>query len=130
MGIDRRESKQMRARMDQPHPVWRGIGCLLFIVTPVISFAVADLLLDYMIANLDGFYLPGALRGTVDIPLYGPVNDFYGTLVFTAVISMALWAVFAIVNSMIYAATKSRNLSVFESSSEQYKKKRKLKKPR
>jgi hypothetical protein len=25
-----------------PHPIWQGIGCLMFIIVPIISYALAD----------------------------------------------------------------------------------------
>jgi hypothetical protein len=29
-----------------PHPVWRGIGCILIVIIPVISYFAAKLLID------------------------------------------------------------------------------------
>jgi hypothetical protein len=38
--------KELPARRDV-HPVWRGIGCLIMVILPVISWATAQLLLEF-----------------------------------------------------------------------------------
>ena len=32
---------------NEVHPVWRGIGCIIMLITPIISWAAAQVLLDF-----------------------------------------------------------------------------------
>jgi hypothetical protein len=38
--------RQVRPKPRQIHPIWRGIGCLMFLIIPVISIAAAWLIVD------------------------------------------------------------------------------------
>jgi hypothetical protein len=46
-------AKQRRAMNAQPeiHPLWRGIGCLMMIIVPLISFAAAVLTVNLAVAQ-------------------------------------------------------------------------------
>jgi hypothetical protein len=46
----------------QIHPVMRGIGCLLLVIVPILSYGVAVLLVDYGIKN--GWPIPPDWLGT------------------------------------------------------------------
>ena len=37
--------------MDRPHPIWRGIGCFIIIIVPVLSYAAASLMLPYLLSR-------------------------------------------------------------------------------
>jgi Na+-driven multidrug efflux pump len=128
MGFHSMKSKEERAREDLPHPIWRGIGIIMLVLVPILSFVIADELIRYFGNNVPEFTLPLEMQRTVDIPIYGEVNDFFGVLAFTVIIAIAIFALFSIVNAFVYRATREQNLRVFESQPEKYKKKRKLKK--
>ncbi len=49
-----------------PHFIWRGLGCLMMIIIPVISFASAFELVKYGLAN--GWPIPYQLLGTPKLP--------------------------------------------------------------
>jgi len=34
-------------RSEGPHPIWRGIGCLLIVLVPILSFAAADVTMPF-----------------------------------------------------------------------------------
>lgn len=40
-----------KKRQTEIHPVWRGIGCLMMIITPVMSYALASLLVPVVHAT-------------------------------------------------------------------------------
>lgn len=108
------------------HPVWRGIGCLMMMIVPVVAFATADLLIRFARGNVAGFFVPAQLRGNFTLPGYGVVVDFWAVVVLTFVVSLVLFALLAILNSIIYGMsgnTKRR----FESAPQRHKPKRKLK---
>ena len=39
--------KQKELPRNEVHPVWRGIGCIIILITPIISWAAAQLLLEF-----------------------------------------------------------------------------------
>jgi hypothetical protein len=55
------------------HPIWRGIGCLLIVIIPVLSYAIALLTLPLF---YESGLVPNALRGTMQVPTwmwYSPI---------------------------------------------------------
>ena len=56
MGKYQKYERQAYNRPYQTHPIWRGIGCVLMVIVPIISFALAHELVN------------GSMRGTVPIP--------------------------------------------------------------
>jgi hypothetical protein len=46
MGKYQTYQKQKELPRNEVHPVWRGIGCLIVIITPIISWAAAQVLLE------------------------------------------------------------------------------------
>ena len=41
MGRHRPTVRRREGEIGRQHPIWRGIGCLLIVIVPVISFAAA-----------------------------------------------------------------------------------------
>ncbi|HUF40172.1 MAG TPA: hypothetical protein VMN57_16740 [Anaerolineales bacterium] len=86
----------------QTNPIWRGIGCILIIIAPIISFAIAN---EVMLSGVvqDYIYLPPILRSTVRLPMLGtPVPYFYGTLALSAAVLVGLFAAFFVIYSALY----------------------------
>ena len=86
MGFHSMKSKDERARDDMPHPIWRGIGIIMIVLVPILSFVIADELIRYLGNRFPEFTLPLEMQGAVDIPMYGEVNDFFGVLAFAVII--------------------------------------------
>jgi hypothetical protein len=122
----RDEKKQ---REDEPHPAWRGIGFLLLIGIPILSFLISTEVVAALVRN--GFVLPEELqRPPQEILGMGPFANLPAILVFGVLIAAVLFGIFAIVNAMIYGASAGNTYRAFESPPEKFKKKRKLKKRR
>jgi hypothetical protein len=51
---------------ERPNPIWRGIGCLIIIIVPLMSFAAAKLLIDYGLQQ--GWAIPNELLGYPKLP--------------------------------------------------------------
>ncbi len=68
MGKYVRETTSLDNRVKQPHPVWRGIGCLVLLIIPVISYALAVLLVGYALQT--GFAIPVQLLGYPVMPVW------------------------------------------------------------
>lgn len=54
------------------HPVWRGIGCILLILVPIISFAGAKLLVQENIKQ-HWIDIPQEMLGSISVPVVGRV---------------------------------------------------------
>lgn len=108
------------------HPAWRGIGCLLMLVIPIISFAGADLVIRFARGNVAGFFVPTQLRGNLGIPGYGVVVDFYAVVLLAFLIALVLFAFLAVINSFIYSMSGMTRRR-FEAPPPRYKPKRKIK---
>ena len=80
MGKYRSSATRRQKPADQgPHVIWRGLGCLMIVIIPVISFAIAYELVTY---GLDHQWsIPYQLLGTPQLP-----EIFYK--------SDALWMIF------------------------------------
>ena len=93
---------QMRDRPWSIHPIWRGIGCFLVIIIPVISYAAAVLLVD---ANLKQNWVPAPLEVMVPvrIPLINiTVEHLYANVLTTFAIMLVGYAGVMIVYAIAY----------------------------
>lgn len=88
------------AQKDDPnkgkiHPIWRGIGCLLLILIPLLAYAGSQVLIDAAAQN-DWFVVPVELRGPAGFPFT------YAELMGTVLLSMIGFGVAVILYSFIY----------------------------
>lgn len=88
----------LRDRNRQAHPVWRGVGFALFILTPIIAFFGSIALVD---AN--------AKQGWVDVPrdlLAKGVSDplLYVKIIVGIVIFMVVTVIFRLITFILYSA--------------------------
>lgn len=121
--------QEKRERAEQQHPVWRGIGFLMAIIIPFFSFAAADVLLNY--GKERGVVLPSELRSPpFEIPLYGTVLDIKAVLIVGFIIMLSLFVLLTVINALMYRSSSERTYQVFESEPKQFKKKKKLYKPK
>jgi len=120
--------QEKREKSREPHPVWRGIGLIMIILIPVLSFAISDVLLQA--ARSNGIIVPLELQsGTTQIPVYGPVLDLKAVLIFAFAIMLVLFGLFTIINAAVYRGSKDSTYQLFQAQPKQFKRKRKLKKP-
>ena len=96
----------------QPHEIWRGIGCLMILVIPVISIAGGDQTVKYLLKNHRGI-IPLELLGTPHLPdiiykstglmtIFGPLTKIQN-LFAIAVVSLIYIVVISGLISLIYA---------------------------
>jgi hypothetical protein len=91
------------------HPIWAGIGCLWFLISPVLAYAIASLLIEYDMKS--GFFpLPGDLIRSVTIPLarFFPINNLvvphlYANLMLTGIIMLMGFGVVMVIYAIIYS---------------------------
>jgi hypothetical protein len=98
-----------------PHPVWRGLGCIIALIVPIISFVGASLTVELGVAN-NWPFIPYQLLGNVSLPAQlwniaalTPVLAFiqaqpnlYAVLVFTVLYIVALAAIMVVLYAVIY----------------------------
>lgn len=86
----------------ETHPIWRGIGCLLMIIIPLISIAAADIFIN---SNLNVIAIPNVLRRSVDTGIFGVIRFFPAKLLLGLVIAVGLFAVSSVAYSILYSLT-------------------------
>lgn len=97
-----------------PHPIWRGIGCLLLVIVPVISFGLALITFESALARQ--WPIPDEFLGNPDLPnfLYRSqaliplltaitsVTNLYGYLAFTLVYMIILGGTLSFLYAVLY----------------------------
>jgi hypothetical protein len=101
-------------RTQKPHPVWRGIGCLIMIIVPLIALALAKITLDYGLEA--GWPIPFELLGNPIVPDYlwkvyalAPLWGFiqsqtnlYALLSFALLYAIVMTAFLSVAYSVVY----------------------------
>ncbi len=105
MGRYRKGGYQTRStvRPWKVHPIWRGIGCLLIILVPVISYAGAVLLVE---ANRQAKWMtvPAELMRTISIPTLSlKIPHLWANLLAAAVLALLGFGVVMIIYAIIYS---------------------------
>jgi hypothetical protein len=97
------QGSRMQERPWKIHPIWRGIGCLMMILIPIMSYAGAVILVQ---ANAEQGWLPmpRELIQTVTLPLLGEMEQFYAVLIVTVLLMIIGFGVVTILYSLIYSA--------------------------
>lgn len=84
------------------HPVWRGIGCFMIILIPILSYAMASVLVDLNIKN-HWIVIPAELSRTVFIPLmHKSVPHLYINLALAILIAFMGYGFLVFLYSLIY----------------------------
>jgi hypothetical protein len=113
MGRYRDTIKEVDQRVERPHPIWRGIGCLLIIIVPIFSFAAASLSMPFF---LNRGLVPDQLLFTPQVPdwlWYAPVLAqivqflfgrfaIFATLMLTFVYALILGGFFSVLYAAMY----------------------------
>jgi multisubunit Na+/H+ antiporter MnhC subunit len=93
------QPKSRRTIIPPVHPIWRGIGCIMLILLPIVSFAGAKLLVQ---ANSRQHWvqMPSELSASFTLPMIGRV--LYADLALTAILVVIGFAIITVVYSVIY----------------------------
>ena len=85
------------------HPIWRGIGCLMMILVPVMAYAGAVLLVQ---ANVSQGWVPigSELSQTVNIPNVGSFDYLFANLLVAGILAMLGFGLMVAIYSLIYKA--------------------------
>lgn len=93
---------EMKPRPWKVHPIWRGIGCLMLIIIPVLSYAGAVLLVQ---ENFTRHWvpLPPELAATITLPFLGSIPNLFARLLVTLVLIFVGFAGMSAVYAIIYS---------------------------
>jgi hypothetical protein len=99
--FDRYEARQVKQeKVHKIHPVWRGIGCLMIIIIPVMAYAAADVFLQAA-PGLGLFPRSSDIYRNIDLGFYvAPIS--LGMVVFTILFAMVGFLLFSVLYSIVY----------------------------
>lgn len=92
---------RMQERPWEVHPIWRGIGCLMMVLIPLMSYAGAVLLIRLNREN-GWIPVPRELAQTVTLPVIGAVPSLYALLIVMSLLMIVGFGVLTILYSMLY----------------------------
>jgi len=105
---------KVKDRTRQPHYLWRGIGCLMMIIIPAISYVTGQLVIDALIKAR--YFIPFQLLGRPVLPslfyksqglmiILAPIlkiNNLYAYLVAAFLIMLLLGGTISLIYAFIY----------------------------
>jgi hypothetical protein len=106
--------RQTPRRSKEPHPVWRGIGCVIMLIVPALAMGISYILIQ-MAPSL-GVSLPVELLGRPVMPGFlfrvpglvsilvwiQSIDNLYGLLAGTFAVTILLGGLLALVYAIIY----------------------------
>ncbi len=98
------QERSLRERPWKIHPIWRGIGCLLVIISPIVAFSASHILIQ-MNKSAGWIYIPKELSRTIRIPIPGMnivVPYLYAKLMLTIVLLFLAAGLLTILYGLIY----------------------------
>lgn len=84
------------------HPIWRGIGCVTFVLGPVIAYAGGRLLVD-LNREMRWVAMPYELMRPVPILDLATVDHLYADLLVALVLLLLGFALVSVVYGIIYS---------------------------
>ena len=87
---------------DRVHPIWRGIGCILLCLIPILAYAASTVIVQADLAN--GWYpIPYELSQTIFIPVIEiRVEYLYATLLLSFVLMIIGYGLVMAFYALIY----------------------------
>ncbi len=112
-----------KKKKSKSHPAWRGIGFLIMIIIPLVSFVLSEIFLNYLKENIRGFRVPIELRTRpFEILTDWFVVDLWAVIIIAALIMFFLLSLIVLINTVIFRMTRNKNRNIFESNKKEFKK--------
>ncbi|MBN2385930.1 MAG: hypothetical protein JXB85_02845 [Anaerolineales bacterium] len=116
MGKYAKYQSKVKERPEPVPPIWRGIGCLLIILVPIMAWLIGVVVLEAALNN--SWPLPRVLLGRVQFPDWiwsipvldvvaawiRGINHLYAKLLFFVIALVLFSALFSTVYSIIFSA--------------------------
>jgi len=99
MGYQRYKRPQPKERRWRIHPIWRGIGCLLLILIPIVAFAAGDLLVENYQDVVD---IPPELAKTLQVGESLTIEFFFAKLLVAVVLAVVLFLLLSLLYAVFY----------------------------
>lgn len=93
------QPQSRRSIIPPVHPVWRGIGCFLLILLPIVAFAGAKILVQVNFTQR-WVQVPAELGGSFVVPIIGRVH--YADLAVTMILIVIGFALLTVVYAVLY----------------------------
>jgi len=93
----------MKKRPWKVHPIWRGIGCIMIVIVPILSYIGAVLLVEM---NIEQSWVPSpaVLMQGVTIPIFDvTVPHLYANLVASGVLILISYAGLMVLYALVYS---------------------------
>jgi hypothetical protein len=114
MSKNRSFERQVPMRSKEPHPVWRGIGCVIMLLVPALSIGISSIIIEMALAA--GVQLPPELLGYPLMPnilfqvpglvallrWIQSLNNLYAILVGAFTVGVVLSGLFAVGYAAMY----------------------------
>ena len=97
---DRYDKPRQSAKQPKMHPIWRGIGCLMLILIPVMAYAAADVFLQAA-PGLGLFPRTGDIYRNIDLNFI-TLPFSIGEALFTIFFAVLGFVAFSLVYSLVY----------------------------
>jgi hypothetical protein len=99
------------------HPVWRGIGCIMIVLIPIMAYAGGVLLVQ---ANRARGWLPvpQAFARSVELPVLGSVPYLYANLAVAIVLALAGFVILTVLYAIFYRLAGPPSLGPTDASPE------------
>jgi len=83
------------------HPIWRGIGCLMMLLIPIMAYAGSVLIVE---ANMEQGWvaMPRELMRNIPLPVIGSVDHLWANLMVTLVLSLLGFALLTALYALVY----------------------------
>ncbi len=118
--------KPLPAKSYEPHHIWRGIGCFIILILPIVSYVISLLAVEYAINQ--GIRLPEELAGPPVMPealfkvpgLVGILlwiqsqNNLYAHLLVALFVLVLLAGIFTLVYAIMYRVSGPSPYSEFD----------------
>lgn len=93
------------------HPIWRGIGCVMFLMIPVMSYAGAVLIVESNLLSR-WIVMPPELMMTVRLPFVPlpPIPHLYANLLVGAVLVMLGFGALTILYALVFRLSGGSSL--------------------
>jgi hypothetical protein len=97
------QSRRSNPKPGSVHPVWRGIGCFLMLLIPIMSYAAAELLIEQN-NSARWVAVPAELARTVPLPVLGDMPHFYATLAVMILLMVLGFSLLTVVFAVFWGA--------------------------
>jgi len=92
--------QEVKERPWEVHPIWRGLGCILIILIPIMSYAAAVVVVHENLVN-KWVDLPPELTGFLVIPYLG-VRVFFAEIAATLLFMFIGYGILVLIYSIMY----------------------------